>query len=127
MFTDDDIISTYTRANAIEDGVLIDVSELAREAGFRWPVAITNGVDEVLSDIPAGSLEDYTGRLWDVLTLAALAARSAGGRDWITFDVHITRPNRPHRLTRQVQTFKSHAGPGDDGEPVVTIMLDGED
>jgi len=34
------VIHTYTRAQAIEDGVLIDVSEMAREAGFRWPVAV---------------------------------------------------------------------------------------
>jgi hypothetical protein len=127
MFTADDIISTYTRADAIEDGVLIDVSELAREVGFLWPVAITNGVDEVLSDIPTSSLEDYTGRLWHVLRMAALSAWNAGNQDWITFNVLITRPLRPHRPIRQVQTFKSHAGPGDDGEPVITIMLDGED
>ena len=29
------IISTYTRAQAIEDGVLIDVSPIAKEAGFE--------------------------------------------------------------------------------------------
>ena len=38
-----DIISTYTRAQAIEDGVLIDVSPIAKEAGFEWPVAMTAG------------------------------------------------------------------------------------
>ena len=38
-----DIISTYTRAQAIKDGVLIDVSSTAKEAGFEWPVAITAG------------------------------------------------------------------------------------
>jgi len=39
-----DIIFSYTRAQAIEDGVLVDVSELAREASFRYPVAVTQGV-----------------------------------------------------------------------------------
>lgn len=34
-------ISTYTRAQAIEDGVLVDVSEIAKEAGFKFPVAVT--------------------------------------------------------------------------------------
>ena len=34
-------ISTYTRAEAIEDGVLVDVSETAAEAGITFPVAIT--------------------------------------------------------------------------------------
>jgi len=36
-----EVVSVYTRAQAIADGVLIDVSEMAGEAGFRWPVAIT--------------------------------------------------------------------------------------
>jgi len=38
-----DIISTYTRAQAIEDGVLIDVSSIAKESGFEWPVSMTAG------------------------------------------------------------------------------------
>ena len=37
-------ISIYTRAQAIEDGVLVDVSESAREAGFKFPVAVTRTV-----------------------------------------------------------------------------------
>ena len=36
------VIHTYTRAQAIEDGVSIDVSEVACEVGFRWPVAVTS-------------------------------------------------------------------------------------
>ena len=34
-------ISVYTRAQAIEDGVLVDAGSMASEAGFRWPVAFT--------------------------------------------------------------------------------------
>ncbi len=33
------VISTYTRAQAIEDGVLVDAGSMAQEAGFKWPVA----------------------------------------------------------------------------------------
>ena len=39
-------IYRYTRAQAIEDGVLVDVTETAREAGFRCPVAITHAAWE---------------------------------------------------------------------------------
>ena len=45
--TDDifgEVIYSYTRAQAIEDGVLADASKMAREAGFRIPVAISTGV-----------------------------------------------------------------------------------
>ena len=34
MFENADLIHRYTRADAIADGVLIDVSATAREAGF---------------------------------------------------------------------------------------------
>ena len=35
MFDKADLIHAYTRADALGDGVLIDVSQTAREAGFR--------------------------------------------------------------------------------------------
>lgn len=37
-----DNIFTYTREMAIADGVLIDISTIAKEAGFKVPVVITN-------------------------------------------------------------------------------------
>lgn len=39
-------INTYGRSEAIEDGVLVDVTETACEAGFAIPVALTIGVWE---------------------------------------------------------------------------------
>ena len=36
-----EVIYAYTRAEAIADGVLIDVTETAKEVGFRLPVALT--------------------------------------------------------------------------------------
>ena len=39
-----EIIDSYTRKQAIADGVLIDVTETASEAGFRIPVALTRAV-----------------------------------------------------------------------------------
>ena len=36
-----DLIHAYTRAEAIEDGMLLDVTEVARDMGFRYPTAIT--------------------------------------------------------------------------------------
>jgi hypothetical protein len=41
MFENADLIHLYTRADAIRDGVLIDVSRVAREAGIRYPMALT--------------------------------------------------------------------------------------
>jgi len=39
-----DVISTYTRAQAIEDGVLINAGPMTKEAGFKSPVALTSAV-----------------------------------------------------------------------------------
>ena len=65
-------ISTYTRAQAIEDGILVDVSDTAREAGFRIPVAVTRTVWNRIIALPDGyrGFQDEAGRLWDVLWMA---------------------------------------------------------
>ena len=48
----DPAISAYTRAQAIEDGILVDVSDTAREAGFTIPVAVTRTVWSRLVALP---------------------------------------------------------------------------
>jgi hypothetical protein len=68
MLESADMIHRYTRAEALADGVLIDVSRTAREAGFKYPVALTRAVWERCVAVPPGVLcQDESGRLWDVL------------------------------------------------------------
>ena len=68
MFEEADLIHSYTRADALRDGVLIDVSAVAREAGIRYPVALTQAVWERCVAVPPGvRCQDEAGRLWDVL------------------------------------------------------------
>ncbi len=43
MFEEGDLIYRYTRADVLRDGVLIDVSQTARETGLCFPVALTRG------------------------------------------------------------------------------------
>ena len=73
------VISSYSRAQAIEDGMLIDVSSTAKEAGFKVPVAITVGVHGYCNPPEASKAQgqSYEGRLWDVLMVALFAARAA--------------------------------------------------
>src|SRR5262249_56271618 len=76
MDEDNQIISRYTRAQAIEDGVLVDVTEQAKETGLLLPTVITDHVHHTLEDIPKESLgQDYRGRLHDVLWMAYLRLR----------------------------------------------------
>jgi hypothetical protein len=104
-------ISVYTRKQAIEDGVLVDVSEMAREAGFRDPTAITQAVHGAC-EVPKGNrIQSYEGRLWDVLHMAAMAARRGRGTR-VPFVVRIG--NKNHHLL-------ADRGPGDNAEPVITI------
>ena len=73
-----DIIHAYTRADAIADGVLHDVSHLARETGFHHPVAVAaHAWDRTVTWDHDDTSQDETGRLWDVLTVALAAFRRA--------------------------------------------------
>ena len=67
-----EVISTYTRAQAIEDGMLIDVSATGQQAGFCWPVALTSATWEncvawTEEDTQKQICQDVPGRRWDVL------------------------------------------------------------
>ena len=52
FWDDAEIIYAYTRAQAIEDGELVDVSETARESGIKFPVAVTRAVWAKYVEIP---------------------------------------------------------------------------
>ena len=80
----------YTREQAIADGQLVDVSETAeaKGAGFRIPVCLTVGV-HALVQVPEflSGWQDYSGRLWDTLFLAAAAFKWAGKKHLVPFEV----------------------------------------
>jgi len=44
----DDVVSVYTRADALADGVLVDATPAARELGIALPAAFTAGAWEAL-------------------------------------------------------------------------------
>ena len=121
------VIHTYTRKQAIEDGVLVDVSMMAREAGFKVPVAVTHAVwcdyvepTEELRNI--GQSEQ--GRLWDIMWMLFLKARHCSG-DTVRFALSVRFGTEEEDVQRVV--LKAVIGPGDEGEPVITIMLPHED
>ena len=118
-----DVIYSYTRADALRDGVLVDVSSLAREAGFRYPVAVTARVWHEWVVPPEEAIgQDTTGRLWDVLNVLRMEIRKAGQTDRADFRVLFDQG--PEKVYGQ---FYALCGPGDSGEPVITVMLPEED
>ncbi len=120
-----DVIYSYSRAQAIEDGVLVDVSETAREAGFKFPVALTAAAWAEAVTVPKGVRgQDEAGRLWDVLSMLLFAIKaSRGGSSTLPFRLYVRNTNRGPKLV----ALKSVCGPGDDAAPVITIMLPEED
>ena len=122
-----ELIHKYTRAQAIEDGVLVDVTETAKEAGIKFPVAVTIAVHGgyVVPDERSRRWgQSESGRLWDVLSVFRFYAKTAKpATDTITFPVtFIMKERQRHNVM-----LKAMIGPGDAGEPVVTIMLPNED
>ena len=126
------VISTYTRAQAIEDGVLIDVGSMAKEAGFKWPVALTadawaDCVAWTDADSQQQVHQDQSGRLWDVVYMASHAIRtSKDSGDRLLFQLYRV-PRDGHSTEAVLVTLKLIVGPGDSGEPVVSILLPNED
>lgn len=121
------LIHSYTRKQAIEDGVLIDVTEPAREAGFRIPVAMTASVWAEYVEVPPGvKAQDERGRLWDLLWMLLVAIRSQPGAvSEIRYQLHVRNDN--HAGEPPLVELKAVCGPNDDGTPCVTIMLPEED
>jgi hypothetical protein len=127
-----DVISTYTREQAIEDGQLIDVSETAREAGFKYSVVLTAAAwaDCVAwsdDDNEQQAYQDESGRLWDVLFMASHSIRtSKDSGDRLLFQLYRV-PRDGQSIEAMLVTLKLIVGPGDSGEPVITILLLNED
>ena len=121
-----EVIYAYTRKQAIADGVLFDVSEMAREAGIRFPVVTTESVwreyvvpDENLKD----QGQSIDGRLWDLLWMFRCAA-AKNSQNELSFKVYFLLPNQS---SPTLVNLRAHCGPGDQGEPVITIMQPHED
>jgi len=127
-FEDMPVIYSYTRAQAIEDGVLVDLTEWAKETGFRIPVACTSAVWNGYVEPPAGTTElgqSERGRGHDLLWMLYLAIKAANEthHEQLLFKVIFLQASSK----QETVTLKAICGPGDQGEPVLTVMLPDED
>ena len=123
MFENAEVIDSYSRSDALKDGVLVDVSKLAKGAGFKYPVAITSDIEAIIQQAIANPkyCNDYSGVLWDILWMCKLKAKQSKDCE-VWFQTIITGVGR-----KKLHTFKAICGPGDNMESVVTIMLENED
>lgn len=122
------IIHTYTRDEALADGVLVDASTLAREAGFRWPVALTTAAwaDLVAWPDTEPATQDETGRLWDVLVVARATIGAHGRSAETIIPSHVLRV-APGAQTPTRADFKIALSVDAAGAPCLTVMLPTED
>lgn len=124
LFENADYIHRYTRQQAMEDGVLIDVSETAKEAGYRYPVAVTVNVWNEYIRVPEGAeAQDEQGRLWDILWMLRYAIQKNQGEQEIRFQLYVRNNNKEADLV----TLKAICGPDDRGDPCLTILFPHED
>ena len=121
------VIYSYTRRQAVADGVQVEVTTTAQEAGIRFPVFLTRAVFDAYVTVPPGVTgQDEAGRLWDVLTMARFAIlRSRPGCDRLPVALYVRNDNRRPRLVR----LTAVCSPLDIDDPklAITVMLPGED
>lgn len=127
MFDEEDVIFSYSRADALNDGSLVDVTEIGKEAGIKFPIAVTVKLMEQYIK-PSKEMENIgqskNGRLWDVLHMFRIAAIKSSGTDLLYFKVLFQMQiNKEPELVK----IKGICHPGDNHEPVITLMLPVED
>ncbi|MEO7799660.1 MAG: DUF6573 family protein [Opitutaceae bacterium] len=115
-------IYSYSRTQAIEDGVLVDLSQTdSIREHWKHPFACTSAVWAIIEDALEKPGQDVSGICHDISMMAKLAIRNAQDAretEQIRFDVIIR--GKKH-------TLKLHIGPGDTAAPVLTLMLPYED
>lgn len=126
-----EVIYSYTRNDALNDGVFVDITELAKEAGFKIPVAITQGINTLLNEKIEG--QDFTGRAWDMFTILLFEINRMKEPDnFIEFEPVFVRASNVKYLP-SYEKFKpvpvklwAVIEPNDDSSPGMNIMLPSE-
>ena len=131
MMETDNVIFSYTRAQALDDGVLIDapITALAKEAGFKWHCAMTaelfGEINPTADERQAG--QDLQGRIWDLLTMFKHAIKRAKLQtSELVFDFSVQRVSG-NKFSNELVRVRAHCGPGDTPEPVLTFMQPHQD
>lgn len=141
IFEGAEIIHSYTQADALRDGVLRDklsdgasISDVAGEAGIRWPVIMTGAAftDTIHWSERERELQDEQGRAWDVFTSAHRAMRAHAGRTGGTVTIGDRIPFRflrvpPGKRAPKLTELHAVASRSDDGSPCFVFMLPEED
>lgn len=127
-----DMIYGYSREQALNDGVLVSLDpKLCHEAGFKFPIAVS---DHLWGVINPGNLEtmpgqSITGRVWDLLWMFKLAISDPKNKGSDRLFYKLILLCRGDGCPARLEEFNILAvcGPGDSGEPVLTLMFPEDD
>lgn len=121
------VIYSYSRSQAVADGVQVEVTKTAQEAGIRYSVFLTRAVYDQFVTVPEGvTAQDEAGRLWDVVWMTRFAiARARPGVQRIPVALYVRNDNHRAKLIKLIAV----CGPCDidDPQPAITVMLPDED
>ena len=122
-----EIFYSYTRKQAIADGVQVDVTKTAQEAGIKYPLFLTRAVFDKYVAVPEGVTgQDEAGRLWDVVWMTRFGIlRARPGVDRIPVAFYVRNDNRAARLVNIIATCG--ALDIDDPQPAITLLMPDED
>ena len=123
----DEIIYSYTRAQAVADGYQVEVTKTAREAGIRFPVFLTRTVFDAYVAVPPNVTgQDEAGRLWDIVWMLRFGIRKAEqGQNRLPFALYVRNDNGSPKLVKLVAVCS--ALDIDDPQPAITVMMPDED
>ena len=121
------VIYSYTRKQAVADGVQVEVTKTAQDAGIRFPVFLTRAVFDKYVAVPPGvQCQDEAGRLWDVVWMLRFAImRAHGASDRVPVALYVRNDNHRAKLIKLI----AQCGPldMDDPSPAITVMMPDED
>ena len=124
-------IYVYSRADAIADGVLVDLmqqhggtdfSEICRQF-YKHPVACTEAVFNLVAKAVNNQsyANSFAGVMHDILHMSRAVGKPIN-ESTVVFQVIIKGAGR-----KSIYDLKLSVGPGDDAEPVMTLMMKEED
>lgn len=115
------VIHSYSRMQAIEDGCLVDVSTPYPDDTriYKYPVAVTAEVWALIAGRNTGAW------LWDICWMSTRYVIARPDESSVIFLA--TLPIKTGSFAGKSYRLKAVIGPGDNAEPVITIMFANQD
>lgn len=120
-----EIISTYTRAQALADGALVDVSKEAAKVGFKIPVAVTNTVWGLYNFSTEN--EEHQTPFTSLWALKLAIIEKGYDQNELEYELKFPSSYKEGNSSSSSISLKALLHAGDEGEPVITIMMPYED